>query len=107
VQQFGAFDIVLAPGLLHHPDDNEAQYLFRPGFTALPSGGRMVTNDVCCAPGQSFAERHLLSRDRGRFISTREEYSNMAHGWFSEVIPYLHDNSLRVPHAHLIMECIR
>lgn len=107
VQSLGAFDIVLALGLLHHLDDSEAHDLFRLGSTALKSGGRMITNDGCYVPGQSRAERYLLSRDRGRFIRTQEEYLKLARGWFSEVTPHLRDDVLRIPYTHLILECVR
>jgi SAM-dependent methyltransferase len=107
VAELGAFDIVLALGLTHHLDDEEAGNLFRLGHAALKPGGRLVTNDGCYTEGQSRVERYLLSRDRGQFVRTEAEYLNLAHHWFEQVIPHLRTDVLRIPYTHLIMECVR
>jgi cyclopropane fatty-acyl-phospholipid synthase-like methyltransferase len=107
VQQYGAFDIVLALGLVHHLHDAEARDLFRLSYAALKPGGRMVTNDGCYTPHQSAAKRYLLSRDRGRFVRTQEQYLALAHTCFDEVKAHLREDFLRIPYAHLILECIR
>lgn len=107
VEPLGVFDIVLALGLLHHLNDAEAEDLFRLGRTALKPGGRMITNDGCYILGQSLAKRYLLSRDRGRFVRTKDEYLRLARGSFSEVIPHLREDVLRIPYTHLILECAR
>jgi cyclopropane fatty-acyl-phospholipid synthase-like methyltransferase len=107
VQQLGAFDVVLALGVVHHLDDVEAQHLFRAGRAALKPAGRMITNDGCRVPGQSFAQQYMLSRDRGRFVRTEEEYLELARSWFSEVRAHLREDLLRIPYTHLILECVR
>ena len=107
VQQFGAFDIVLALGLVHHLDDAEARDLFRLGYTALKPGGRMITNDGCYTSDQSSVTRYLLSRDRGEFVRTQEEYEKLAHSWFKEVRVNIREDVLRIPYTHLILECVR
>lgn len=107
VQQFGAFDIVLALGLVHHLEDDEAKDLFRLGYTALKPGGRMITNDGCYLPNQSAAKRYLLSRDRGEFVRTQAEYEALAHSWFHNVRSNIREDVLRIPYTHLIMECTR
>jgi cyclopropane fatty-acyl-phospholipid synthase-like methyltransferase len=107
VQELGAFDIVLALGLVHHLDNNEARDLFRLAHTALKPGGRMVTNDGCYTPKQSAAKKYLLSRDRGEFVRTQAEYEQLAHSWFPEVRSHIREDVLRIPYTHLIMECIR
>jgi cyclopropane fatty-acyl-phospholipid synthase-like methyltransferase len=107
VQQFGAFDIVLALGLVHHLDDSEASDLFRLGYTALKPGGRMITNDGCYTAKQSGAARYLLSRDRGEYVRPQQEYEKLAHSWFPVVHSHIREDVLRVPYTHLIMECVR
>jgi SAM-dependent methyltransferase len=107
VQQFSAFDVVLALGLIHHLDDSEAKDLFRLGYTALKPGGRMITNDGCYMPGQSSAKRYLLSRDRGQYVRTENQYLELAREYFDEIKPNIREDVLRIPYTHLILECTR
>ena len=107
VHEMGAFDIVLALGLLHHLDDSEADDLFRLGFAALKPGGRMITMDGCYLPGQSSIERYLLDSDRGRFVRTELEYLQLAQHRFDQVRPHLRPGLLRIPYSHLFLECTR
>jgi len=107
VHDLGEFDLVLAIGLLHHLEDDEAHDLFRMGHNALRAGGRMVTVDGCYVPGQSPVARYLLSRDRGQFVRTKEAYLNLASRCFEEIHPSLRDDLLRIPHTTLILECVR
>jgi len=106
VQQFGTFDIVLALGLVHHLDDSEAKRLFHLGHSALKPRGRMITNDGCYRPGQSAAKRYLLSRDRGRYVRTEQQYLELALTYFDKVKPNIREDVLRIPYTHLILECI-
>jgi SAM-dependent methyltransferase len=107
LDQFGAFDIVLALGLVHHLDDAEAQDLFRLAYAALKPGGRLITNDGCYKAKQSAATRYLLSRDRGEYVRSQEEYEKLAHSCFSEVRSHIREDVLLIPYTHLIMECVR
>jgi cyclopropane fatty-acyl-phospholipid synthase-like methyltransferase len=107
VRELGEFDIVLALGLVHHLEDDEGRDLFRLGYTALRPGGRMITNDGCYTDRQSAAKRYLLSRDRGQFVRTQQEYEDLAHTWFKEVHAHIREDVLRIPYTHLILECTR
>ncbi len=107
VQQFGEFDIVLALGLVHHLDDSEAKDLFRLGYTALKPGGRMITNDGCYRADQSTVKRYLLSRDRGQYVRTEQEYLELALEYFDKVEPNIREDVLRIPYTHLIIVCIK
>jgi cyclopropane fatty-acyl-phospholipid synthase-like methyltransferase len=107
VQKYGTFDIVLAFGLIHHLDDSEARELFRLAYTALEPGGRMVTHDGCYAPNQSAAKRYMLSRDRGRFVRTQDQYERLARSSFNSLRTDLRDDVLRIPYSTLIMVCTR
>jgi len=107
VQELGAFDLVLALGLVHHLDDQEADDLFRLGYAALRNGGRMITMDGCYTSGQSRTERYLLSRDRGQFVRSLEEYVELARAWFQNVNAQLRMDVLRIPYTHVFLECVR
>jgi len=107
VSETGAFDIVLAIGLLHHLDNGQAEDLFRLGYAALKPSGRMITMDGCRLPKQSSMERYLLDSDRGRFVRTEEEYLELARQRFSRVVPHLRPGLLRIPYTLLFLECFR
>lgn len=107
VQELGGFDIVLALGLIHHLDDSEARDLFSLGHQALKPGGRMITNDGCYRPNQSATKRYLLSRDRGQFVRTEQEYVALAKASFQTVTPHIREDVLRIPYTHLVLVCKR
>lgn len=100
-----AFDIVLANGVLHHLDDAQAVGLFELARATLKSGGRLVTLDGCYVKGQSWIERFLLSKDRGTFVRTEQEYRSLAGGVFPAVVSHIRRDLMRIPYTHVIMEC--
>ena len=103
----GTFDIVLALGIVHHLDENEAQQLFQIGFDALRPGGRMITIDGVLIDDQPKAERWLLQRDRGAYVRSEPEYVRIASSVFRDVKPTVRRDLLRIPFTHLILECGR
>lgn len=101
----GAFDIVLALGVLHHLDDNEATQLFRIAKAVLKRSGRLVTIDGCYVAGQSKIARYLLSRDRGKFVRDEAGYLSIARQVFSLVASEVRHDIARFPYTHLITTC--
>jgi len=99
------FDVVIALGVLHHLDDPLVIELFSLARAALVEGGRVITIDPCLAPGQNVVARHLILRDRGQNVRTKDGYRNLAAGSFSRI-----DGTLRhrkwIPYTHWIMECV-
>src|SRR5271167_3534123 len=61
------FDAVLAIGILHHLDDEEARQLFQIAYDALRTGGKLVTMDGVRTADQPAAVRWLLEKDRGKY----------------------------------------
>lgn len=104
-EEQGTFDLVLATGVVHHLDDERAARLFDLARRILRRTGCLVTYDGCLVDGQSRIARWLLSKDRGNFVRTREDYLRLASARFSEVEPALRHDLLRVPYTHLIMRC--
>jgi SAM-dependent methyltransferase len=103
--QFNGFSLVLATGLVHHLDDEQARAMFRLARLALRDGGCLVTLDGCFVEGQPKLARWLLEHDRGRFVRTKSHYERLASESFLRVEAYLVHNLLRVPYSHLIMRC--
>ena len=107
LEREGRFDIVLAIGILHHLDREEALDLFAIARRALKPGGRLVTLDPCYAPGQSSIARYLASRDRGQFVRTEAGYRELAQREFPEVVSSVRHDLLRMPYTHIILECAK
>jgi len=105
IRESGAFDIVVATGVLHHLNDEDAEAMFRLSRRALKPGCRLVTLDGCFAEGQSRAARLMLSLDRGKFVRTPQEYVRLATEVFSNVQPVVYDDLLRIPSSMIVMEC--
>jgi SAM-dependent methyltransferase len=101
----GTFSLVLATGVIHHLDDERALKVFELARLALRQDGRLITYDGCYVPGQSKAARWLLSRDRGKFVRTREAYLRLASVRFPKVEAHLRHDLLRIPYTHLITRC--
>lgn len=102
----GTFSLVLATGVLHHLDDERATRLYELARLALGPNGRLITIDGCYVPEQSRIARWLLSRDRGRFVRTREAYLRLASVHFPKVEAHLRHDLLRLPYTHLITRCL-
>jgi SAM-dependent methyltransferase len=102
-----SFDAVLALGVVHHLDDEEAGQLFQIAHDALKSGGKLITVDGVWTSDQSPAARWLLERDRGEHIRNEVEYVNIASRVFANVRASVRHDLIRIPYSHLILECVR
>ena len=99
------FDIVLATAVLHHLNDDEAIQLFKIARSTLKPHGRLITLDGCYTQGQSWLKRFILSKDRGRYVRTEDQYCALASGIFPDIKISIHHNLTRIPYTHIIMEC--
>ena len=102
-----SFDAVLALGVVHHLDDQEARQLFQIASDALKSGGKLITIDGVWTNNQSATARWLLARDRGEYVRKEGEYVKIASEMFATVRPSIRHDLLRIPYTHLIMECVQ
>jgi SAM-dependent methyltransferase len=101
----GAFDLVLAVGLVHHLDDAQARRLFRLSAQALNPAGRLVTMDGCFVPGQQALARLLLKADRGGYVRAQAAYEALAGEVFTAVKSTIAERFFHVPYTLLMMEC--
>jgi len=99
------FDVVLAIGLIHHLDDNEAVELVRIAKAALREEGRLITLDGCLVEGQPWLARYFLKKDRGRFVRNEEAYLQLVRQVFPMVRSTVRQDLLNIPYTHIIMEC--
>ena len=101
------FDLVLAFGLVHHLDDEQARAFWRGAAQALAPGGRAVAVDPALSPGQSRLARLVISADRGRCVRAPEAYARLAEGSFASVKTAVRVDLLRIPYTHCVIEAAR
>jgi len=99
------FDLVLAFGLLHHLDDDEAETVFKLARHALRPDGKLITIDPVYAEEQSSLARWVISKDRGQNIRTAAEYSALAEKHFAHINASVRHDLLYIPYSHAILEC--
>lgn len=104
LDEFEPFDLVVASGILHHLDDENSKALIELAYSALRTGGRLVTKDPCFSDDQHWISRFLVSRDRGQNVRRGHEYLSLAKISFDHVNSKLvHTHWL--PYTHWIMQC--
>jgi SAM-dependent methyltransferase len=99
------FDTVLALGIVHHLDDDEARRMFSLARSALAEGGRLVTIDPCFVDRQSWLRKTAIRCDRGRYVRRRDAYVALAGEQFGDVREQVFTDLIRLPYTHLVMEC--
>jgi SAM-dependent methyltransferase len=104
-KELGEFDLVIAKGVLHHIDDDQARRLFDVAAQVLAPVGRVVTLDPCFADGQSPLSRFVVRQDRGANVRTEGGNVELAREYFTEVKATVHHRLLRIPYTHVILDC--
>ncbi|MCC6990273.1 MAG: class I SAM-dependent methyltransferase [Acidobacteria bacterium] len=97
------FEVVIASGVLHHLDDDEARHFAALAALAVRAGGRFASIDPVHARGQHPLARYLIARDRGQHVRTAEGYTSLVEGAFSEVTGVVRHRRW-VPYTHWMME---
>ena len=98
------FDLVLAFGLVHHLDDEQARAFWGQAAQALAPEGRAIAVDPALSPGQPKLARLLISADRGGRVRPPAEYGYLAKQAFTNVDVTVRSDLLRVPYTHCIVE---
>jgi len=99
------FDIVLAFGLLHHLDNDEAEALFKLGKQVLKKDGKLITIDPVYSEDQHMMARWIISKDRGQSVRNAESYTTLAQSQFDDVTTTIRHDMLHIPYSHCILEC--
>ena len=103
--RFRDADIVMAIGVLHHLDDEEAADCIRFAYDALKRGGRLICYDACWIPNQGAVSRYIMSHDRGRNIRTEQQYRQLVAKFFGNVQAWLDPKPMRIPYVTVVLEC--
>lgn len=101
------FDVVLAFGVVHHLDDDEAGQLFSMASRAMNPDGALFTVDPCFTPGQSALAHWLIAHDRGQNVRDEPGYQQLGKVYFEDVSSTPRHDFLHVPYTYLIMQCKR
>lgn len=107
LQNRNSFDIVLADGLLHHLNDDEARELFKTGYDALHDTGFMFTADPTFIENQGFIPRWISSMDRGRHVRYPREYKGLAEKSFPLVDMHIIHNISNRPQTGCFLKCYK
>jgi SAM-dependent methyltransferase len=103
--RFKAADIVIAIGVLHHLDDEEAEQCIQFAYDALNSTGRFVCHEPCWIPNQGAISKFIMSTDRGRDIRTEQQYRQLAAKVFNKVDAWVDTKPMRIPYVTIVLEC--
>ena len=101
----GAFDIILAIGLLHHLDDSQTADLLVAIRRCLKPEGRVISIDPAWTKPQHWLARLIIQNDRGQHVRTPSSYQQLAEAVFGRVTTEVRTDLLRLPYTHLIMQC--
>jgi 2-polyprenyl-3-methyl-5-hydroxy-6-metoxy-1,4-benzoquinol methylase len=105
ISEAGCYDIVLALGIVHHLNDNEALGLFNTAYQALSPGGTLITYDSVYVANQHWLAKWLISKDRGKAVRTVEGYETLARHCFSDIEGQVIHDRLRIPYTVFVMRC--
>lgn len=97
----GGFDVAYAFGVFHHLPDSVALRLLEGALRHLRPGGRFISIDPTLIAGQSWLSRFIVTNDRGQYIRSPEEFSDLFGLYTPEI--EVRTNLLRIPFAQALM----
>jgi SAM-dependent methyltransferase len=103
--RFQNADIVMAVGVLHHLDDQDAADCIQFAYDALKPNGRFVCHEACWVPNQGAISKYIMSSDRGRNIRTEQQYCQLAAKAFKRVDTWVDMKPMRIPYVTIVLEC--
>ncbi|EGV19347.1 class I SAM-dependent methyltransferase [Thiocapsa marina] len=103
VDDFGTFDIVMANGVFHHLDDQDAMRLAEIAARALKVSGRFCSFDGCFTKDQGRIARYIIAKDRGQNVRKPEGYLALVRPYFSTCDISVRRDLLRIPYTHAII----
>jgi SAM-dependent methyltransferase len=98
-------DVVLANGVLHHVDDDEAKKILEFAYRALKDNGRFIFYEPCYLIWQSGISAYFMSRDRGQNIRTEQEWKELASSIFPVVSTNIVTGVNRLGYVCMVGQC--
>ena len=103
-----SFDLIIALGVLHHIDEDIVSEFLKESYRILKRGGRLTTFDPVFHVNQTRISRWVVSKDRGNWVRTIEEYLRPVEVVYKNNVHYkIYSNLLRIPYDHIHMEMIK
>ena len=102
-----AAEIVLAYGLLHHVDDDEAKKILEFAYRVLKDNGRFIFYEPCYLIWQSGISTYFMSRDRGQNIRTEQQWKELVSSIFPFVSTNIVTGANRLAYVHIIGQCCK
>lgn len=100
-------DLVLCNGLLHHLEDVEAVKVLQLSRDILNPAGKLVCMEPTFLVHQGALSKWIMSRDRGQNIRHEKEWKELLGQVFNRFTTNIATGLLRIPYAHIVMECQR
>lgn len=97
------YDVVVAFGLLHHLEDNEAKSLAEGAHRCLKKSGQLITADGVFLEKQNIVKKMLLRLDRGKFIRNTHEYKEIIRKYFPNPECNLEDQLFFMPYDLIVI----
>jgi SAM-dependent methyltransferase len=100
----GEYDVVMIFTVLHHLNDQEVAKVLNLARSCLKPDGAAFSVDGVYLKDQSWAAKYILSKDRGRFVRTEDQYVGLVKRHFEEVNVHIKRGLLRIPTDLIIIE---
>jgi SAM-dependent methyltransferase len=98
-------DLVLANGVLHHVDDDEAKRILEFAYKVLNPNGRFVFYEPCYLLWQSRLSAFMMSKDRGQNIRTEQQWKDLAGSVFPSFFTNILTGVNRCGYVCIIGQC--
>ena len=103
-----SFDLVFAIGVLHHIDNKIFSEFAQEAFRLLKPGARLTTFDPVFHSEQSKCSEWVVKQDRGKWVRTDSEYTDVIGSVFPGTIETkIYSKLLRIPYDHIVINAFK
>jgi SAM-dependent methyltransferase len=100
-------DVVLANGVLHHVDDDEAKRILQFASAVLNENGRFIFYEPCYVTWQSRISKFFMAMDRGQNIRTEQAWKDLAATVFPNLSTNVVAGANRLGYVCIIGQCYK